>query len=199
MALPRWVTLRKCVAPSRQPTSNGSPRSAVIVIHCTTTSRRRAPPDSERSLCKAALRARSSMQLSQKKLPGPGTVFLNVNWNFTAPVQPGDTITGRVEVTEVRADKPITKLHTTVTRDDRTVVLEGTAVCYTMTTRLTEEPTMSATTGPDDAGQDESQPDQSDAEKPEYQEKPVAGAEIGIMPEGEGSSFEPEEDPEAQG
>jgi hypothetical protein len=68
-----------------------------------------------------------------------------------------------------------------------------------MTTRLTEEPTMSATTGPDDAGQDESQRDDSDAEKPEYPEKPVAGAEIGIMPEGEGSSFEPEEDPQAQG
>jgi hypothetical protein len=57
---------------------------------------------------------------------------------------------------------------------------------------------MNATMGPNDAGKDESQPDQSDAEKPEYQEKPVAGAEIGIMPEGEGSSFEPEEDPEEQ-
>jgi acyl dehydratase len=65
-------------------------------------------------------------------LPGPGTVFLNVNWDFTAPVRPGDTITGRVEVTEVRTDKPITKLRTTVTRDDGTVVLRGTAVCYTM-------------------------------------------------------------------
>jgi len=65
-------------------------------------------------------------------LPGPGTVFLNVNWDFTAPVRPGDTITGRLEVTEVRTDKPITKLRTTVTRDDGTVVLRGTAVCYTM-------------------------------------------------------------------
>ena len=65
-------------------------------------------------------------------LPGPGTVFLNVNWDFTAPVRPGDTITGRIEVTEVRTDKPITKLRTTVTRDDGTVVLQGTAVCYTM-------------------------------------------------------------------
>jgi acyl dehydratase len=65
-------------------------------------------------------------------LPGPGTVFLNVNWNFTAPVRPGDTITGRVEVTDVRRDKPITKLRTTVTRDDGTVALEGTAVCYTV-------------------------------------------------------------------
>jgi acyl dehydratase len=65
-------------------------------------------------------------------LPGPGTVFLNVSWSFTAPVRPGDTITGRVEVTEIREDKPITKLKTTVTRGDGTVALEGTAVCWTM-------------------------------------------------------------------
>jgi acyl dehydratase len=67
-----------------------------------------------------------------EELPGPGTVFLSVSWDFKAPVRPGDTITGRVEVTEARADKPITKLKTTVTRGDGTVVLDGTAVCYTM-------------------------------------------------------------------
>ncbi len=49
-----------------------------------------------------------------------------------APVRPGDAITGAVEITEVRSDKPITKLFTTVTRDDGTLVLEGTALCYTM-------------------------------------------------------------------
>ncbi len=65
-------------------------------------------------------------------LPGPGTVFLHVDWSFRAPVRPGDTITGAVKVTEVRDDKPITKLATTVTRDDGTLVLEGTALCYTM-------------------------------------------------------------------
>jgi acyl dehydratase len=65
-------------------------------------------------------------------LPGPGTVFLQVDWKFTAPVRPGDTITGRVEVLDVRQDKPITKLATTVTRQDGVVVLDGTAVCYTM-------------------------------------------------------------------
>lgn len=65
-------------------------------------------------------------------LPGPGTVFLNVNWDFRAPVRPGDEITGEVEVLEVRHDKPITKLRTTVTRGDGTLVLEGTAVCWTM-------------------------------------------------------------------
>jgi len=65
-------------------------------------------------------------------LPGPGTVFLQVDWKFTAPVRPGDTITGAVEVLESREDKPITKLATTVTRQDGVTVLEGTAVCYTM-------------------------------------------------------------------
>src|SRR6476469_6032976 len=35
-------------------------------------------------------------------LPGPGTVFLQVSWNFRAPVRPGDTITGEVEITKAR-------------------------------------------------------------------------------------------------
>jgi acyl dehydratase len=65
-------------------------------------------------------------------LPGPGTVFLQVNWSFKAPVRPGDTITGAVEVLKVRTDKPITELKTTVTRQDGVVALEGTALCYTM-------------------------------------------------------------------
>ena len=75
-----------------------------------------------------------------EKLPGPGTVFLNVNWDFKAPVRPGDTITGRVEVTSARDDKPITTLRTTVTRDDGTVALDGTAVCYTMSMTATDAP-----------------------------------------------------------
>jgi acyl dehydratase len=67
-----------------------------------------------------------------EELPGPGTVFLHVDWSFRAPVRPGDTITGEVEVVEVRADKPITRLRTSVVRDDGTVALEGTALCYTV-------------------------------------------------------------------
>lgn len=65
-------------------------------------------------------------------LPGPGTVFLHVDWSFRAPVRPGDVITGRVEVTEVRNDKPITHLRTTVVRQDGVVAVEGDALCYTM-------------------------------------------------------------------
>ena len=70
--------------------------------------------------------------LVAEDLPGPGTVFLQVHWSFKAPVRPGDTITGRAEVLEARTDKPITKLKTSVVRDDGTLVLDGDAVCYTM-------------------------------------------------------------------
>jgi acyl dehydratase len=35
-------------------------------------------------------------------LPGPGSVFLHVNWSFKAPVAPGDEITAEVEVLEAR-------------------------------------------------------------------------------------------------
>ena len=67
-----------------------------------------------------------------EELPGPGTVFLHVDWSFRAPVRPGDTITARVEVVEVRDDRPITRLDTQVVRGDGTVVLDGEVLCYTV-------------------------------------------------------------------
>ena len=63
-------------------------------------------------------------------LPGPGTVFLQVNWSFLAPVRPGDRITAEVEVLERRDDKPIGTLRTTISTSDGTTVLDGTAVVY---------------------------------------------------------------------
>jgi len=63
-------------------------------------------------------------------LPGPGSVFLHVDWSFRAPVRPGDEITAEVEVTAVRDDKPITNLSTVITNQDGVVVLEGTAVVW---------------------------------------------------------------------
>ena len=63
-------------------------------------------------------------------LPGPGSVFLHVDWSFRAPVRPGDEITAEVEVTAVRDDKPVTNLSTVITNQDGVVVLEGTAVVW---------------------------------------------------------------------
>jgi acyl dehydratase len=64
-------------------------------------------------------------------LPGPGSVFLHVDWSFKAPVRPGDEITAEVEVLEAREDKPLTRLRTTIANQDGTVVLEGTALVWT--------------------------------------------------------------------
>jgi acyl dehydratase len=64
-------------------------------------------------------------------LPGPGTVFLHVDWSFRAPVYPGDEITAEVEVLELRADKPIARLRTTIANQEGTVVLDGSALVWT--------------------------------------------------------------------
>jgi acyl dehydratase len=68
--------------------------------------------------------------LVAQDLPGPGSVFLHVDWSFRAPVKPGDEITAEAEVLEVRDDKPISRLRTTITNQDGTVVLDGTALVY---------------------------------------------------------------------
>ena len=64
-------------------------------------------------------------------MPGPGTVFLNQNWQFTAPVYIGDTITAEAEVLKVHPTKPVTTLKILVTRQTGEKVLDGEAVCYT--------------------------------------------------------------------
>jgi acyl dehydratase len=63
-------------------------------------------------------------------LPGPGSVFLHVDWAFRSPVRPGDVITAAVAVTSIRDDKPVTTLSTTITNQDGVVVLDGTAVVW---------------------------------------------------------------------
>jgi acyl dehydratase len=68
--------------------------------------------------------------LVAEDLPGPGSVFLEVSWRFLAPVRPGDVLTAEVRVLEVRADKPVTTLGTTVRTADGTVVVDGTAVVW---------------------------------------------------------------------
>jgi acyl dehydratase len=68
--------------------------------------------------------------LVAEDLPGPGSVFLHVDWSFRAPVRPGDEITAEAEVLTVRPDKPICTMRTTITNQDGTLVLEGTALVY---------------------------------------------------------------------
>jgi acyl dehydratase len=65
-------------------------------------------------------------------LPGPGTVFLSVEWKFVKAVYVGDSITGRLEVASVRDDKPICTITTSVRNQDGVVCLSGTATTYTV-------------------------------------------------------------------
>jgi acyl dehydratase len=68
--------------------------------------------------------------LVAEDLPGPGSVFLNVNWNFRAPVRPGDVLTAEARVISQHESKPVTTLATTITNQDGAVVLDGTAVVW---------------------------------------------------------------------
>src|SRR3977135_2190559 len=61
------------------------------------------------------------------KLPGIGTVYLSQNSQFVAPVYPGDTITARVTVIKIRADKPIATLETICENQNGEVLIRGEA------------------------------------------------------------------------
>ncbi len=68
-------------------------------------------------------------------LPGPGTVFLQVEWRFVKAVAVGEEIIGRVEIVNVRDDKPICTLETSVRNASGDVCLTGSAVTYTVPLR----------------------------------------------------------------
>ena len=70
--------------------------------------------------------------LVAEDLPGPGTVFLEVGWRFVKAVGVDEAITGRVEILEVRDDKPICKIATSVRNAAGEACLTGTATVYTM-------------------------------------------------------------------
>jgi 3-hydroxybutyryl-CoA dehydratase len=61
------------------------------------------------------------------ELPGEGSVYLGQTLQFVAPVFPGDEITARVIVKEIREDKPIMKLETICMNQREEVVIRGEA------------------------------------------------------------------------
>ena len=61
------------------------------------------------------------------KLPGEGCVYLGQTLQFVAPVFPGDEVTARVTVKEIREDKPILKLETICLNQRNEVVIRGEA------------------------------------------------------------------------
>ena len=73
--------------------------------------------------------------LVAEDMPGPGTVFMSMNLEFTKPVYIGDTITARAEVVDVHPTKPVCTLAVSITRQDGETVLTGRTVCSRMLPR----------------------------------------------------------------
>jgi acyl dehydratase len=70
--------------------------------------------------------------LVAENLPGPGTVFLGVEWKFVKAVGIGEEIIARAEVLTVREDKPICTLSTSIANSAGEICLSGTATTYTV-------------------------------------------------------------------
>lgn len=62
------------------------------------------------------------------QLPGPGTIYISQGLNFKAPVQFGDTVTAKVEVSEINQEKNRVILSTTCINQKGTILVEGKAV-----------------------------------------------------------------------
>lgn len=61
------------------------------------------------------------------RLPGPGAIYTGQTLRFTRPVRIGDTVTARVEVIELVAEKRRVRLSTTCRNQDGATVLDGEA------------------------------------------------------------------------
>jgi acyl dehydratase len=70
--------------------------------------------------------------LVAEDLPGPGTVFLGVEWKFLKAVGIGEEIIAQVEVLSVREDKPICTLATRIANAAGEICLDGMATTYTV-------------------------------------------------------------------
>ena len=102
------------------------------IVACTEMTGDRNPLHYDRELAEASVMGKLIVQggvtsgilnaLVAEDIPGPGTVFLGVEWKFVKAV----------EVTDVRDDKPICKLSTSVRNEAGEICLTGTATVYTV-------------------------------------------------------------------
>ena len=61
------------------------------------------------------------------KLPGPGSIYIRQELKFLAPARIGDTITARVEITQMQSEKNRITLRTTCTNQENTLLMDGEA------------------------------------------------------------------------
>ena len=81
-------------------------------------------------ICHGMLVASLFSGLLGQKLPGEGAIYMGQDIQFKAPVFIDQPVTARVEITSIRADKPIVELTTTCTDADGKVLVTGKAVTF---------------------------------------------------------------------
>jgi 3-hydroxybutyryl-CoA dehydratase len=64
------------------------------------------------------------------KLPGPGAIYMSQSLRFTRPVRIGDTVTARVEVLELMAEKNRVRVGTECRNQSGDVVITGEATLF---------------------------------------------------------------------
>lgn len=74
------------------------------------------------------------------RLPGPGTIYLGQELRFKRPVRPGDAITARVTVRELRADKGVAVLDCECMNQFGETVITGTAEVLAPCERIEWQP-----------------------------------------------------------
>ena len=63
------------------------------------------------------------------KLPGPGTIYMEQDMKFLKPVYIGDTVSARVEITEVlNREKHVLRLRTQIKNQNGDIVIDGFAI-----------------------------------------------------------------------
>lgn len=63
-------------------------------------------------------------------LPGHGSIYMNQEISFKAPVYIGDTITAQVEITDINIEKSIVTLKTICKNQTGEMVIDGSAVLW---------------------------------------------------------------------
>lgn len=64
------------------------------------------------------------------KLPGPGSIYREQKLTFLAPVRIGDTITARVEISDIDIEKNKITLNTSCFNQDEAMVVDGKAIIH---------------------------------------------------------------------
>lgn len=61
------------------------------------------------------------------QIPGPGGILLGQSFRFTAPIYVGDEVTATATIQQIRQDKPVITLETTVVNREGVEVVRGEA------------------------------------------------------------------------